>query len=198
MRTITRTTVVYTAEELQQQHPRGFTRAHDTYAMREQEWQDTSDEWGSLKAFDERIGYRRDRYQDWDLTRGLGEASGFTGRRAWAWLENVVLADLRVPWSPITRYGWLSADRQKHARYQEWPGTVPSCPFTGFCVDEDILDSLRDSIRSGMTVGDAVRSLEDMVQRVIDADLEYRCSEEAFLEHAADNDLEFDETGAQV
>lgn len=198
MRTVTRTVVLYTAAELQEKFPRGFDRALDAYRQHEHEWVDSSDEWGSLKAFDEHVGYRRDRYQDWDLTRGLGEAYNLTGRRAWAWLENVVLADLRLPWVPITGWRSHSLDRQKHSRYKEWPGTVPSCPFTGFHVDETILDNLRSGIAGGLTVGEAVRGLEEAVQREVDADLEYRCSEEAFLEYVAENEYEFTAEGVQA
>jgi hypothetical protein len=171
----------YTVRELKEQGGNGFYRALDEYAQQECEWQDWSDEWASLKALDALTGYTRDRYRAY--RGGLAETADLTGRRAWAWLENVVLTPLRVGWLPIAKRG----------RYTR-PGRVPDCPFTGFYMDEVLLDDLRDSLRSGMSVGDAMLALEGKVQRVIDEELDYRTSEEAFIERAENEGWEF--TGA--
>jgi hypothetical protein len=197
MRTETITRVLYTAEELREHNPHGFDRAHDDYRQQVYSYTDHSDEWDSLRKFDEHVGFQRGRRYE-DTTRGLGEAHAFTGRRAWAWLENVVIGPLRVPWSPLTRYGWLSNDRLKHTRYHEWPGTVPACPFTGYYMDEVILDDLRDSIRGGLCVFDAVRGLEEAVQREVDASLEHQTTEEGFLEWALNHDAEYTEEGERA
>ena len=186
MRTVTIERTYYTVRELQKHPGGGFVRALEDYAQQECAWQDWSDEWGSLKALDDAVGYRRERYWHWDHN-GLGAVADMTGRRAFAWLENVVLAPLRVKWLPIGKRG----------RYTR-PGRVLDCPLTGFYMDEVILDDLRDSLRSGMSVGDAMLALEAKVQRVIDDELDYRTSEDAFIEKAEDEGWEFLVTGQKV
>jgi hypothetical protein len=175
----------YTVRELKEQGGNGFVRALDEYAQQECAWQDTSDEWASLKALDDHVGYRR--HARWYHDDGLGDCSELDGARALAWLENVVLGPLRVKWLPIAKRG----------RYTR-PGRVPDCPFTGFYMDEVILDDLRDSLRSGMSVGDAMLALEGKVQRVIDEELDYRTSEDAFIERAEDEGWEFTEAGERA
>jgi hypothetical protein len=184
----------YTVRELQKGSPEGFARALDEYARQECEWQDWSDEWASLKALDEVVGYQRG-YARYGAT-GMGSAEDFTGRRAWAWLENVVLADYRIPWEPISRPG----RRRKVAGYGSHyrAGMVEPCPFTGFYMDELLIEDLRESLRAGMSVGDAMRVLQAEVVRVIDDEMDYRTSEEAFVEKATDLDWEFTSSGQRV
>lgn len=185
MRTVTIERTYYTVRELQMHPGGGFGRAFDDYCQQECEWQDWSDEWASLKALDDAVGYAR-QYPSYSH-RGLGDTADLTGRRAWAWLENSVLGPLRVKWLSIAKRG----------RYTR-PGMVPDCPFTGFYMDEVLLDSLRDSLRAGMSVGDAMLALEGEVQKVIDAELDYRTTEEAFIEKAEDNGWEFLVDGRRV
>jgi len=187
MRTVTIERTYYTVAELQKHNGGGFTRALDEYAQQECAWQDWSDERASLKALDEHVGYRRD--ARWYHDDGLGDCSGLEGRRAWAWLENVVLGPLRKPWIPT-----VGKRRDRYTR----PGKVPDCPFTGLYVDEVLLDSLRDSLRAGMSVGDAMLALESVVQKVCDDEMDYRTSEEAFIEKAEDNGWEFLVDGRRV
>jgi hypothetical protein len=76
-----------------------------------------------------------------------------------------------------------SSQRRQHARFgaSYAPGKVCPCPFTGMCVVEVLLDDIRDSFRSGMTVGDALRALPDVVERLNENDMEHAASEEQFL-----------------
>jgi len=196
MRTETIVRVLYTVEELQEQHPRGFDRAHSDYSQDEYAWADHSDEWASLREFDRVVGFTRG-YRG-DVWGGLSDHAELTGRRAWAWLENEVLADYRLPWKPITGSATYSAERRKNAKYRQRPGTIPPCPFTGYYTDEVILDEVRECLRSGGTVYDAVLGLEAAIQREVDRDLEYRTSEEGFIEWAANNDVEFTEAGERA
>lgn len=196
MRTVTIERTYYTVRELKMHPGDGFTRALDEYAQQECAWQDTSDEWASLRALDDAVGYRRE--ARWYDDRGLGECAELTGRRAFAWLENVAIGPLRLPWGSMSAPGPLGQERRKHARYKQRPGTVPDCPLTGFYMDEVLLDDLRDSLRGGMSVGDAMLALEAKVQRVIDDELDYRTSEEAFIERAEDEGWEFLVTGQKV
>jgi hypothetical protein len=194
MRTVTIERTYYTVRELQEQPGGGFDRALDEYAQQECQWQDWSDEWASLKALDDAVGYRRS--QRWYHDDGLGETSDLTGRRAWAWLENAVLAEHRIPWQSLSHRGKRRA-MARHGIYYR-AGRVQPCPFTGFYMDEVLLDSLRDSLRAGMSVGDAMLTLEAVVQKVCDEELDYRTSEEAFIEKADDLGWEFSLEGERV
>lgn len=196
MRTVTIERTYYTVQELKAHPGGGFVRALDEYAQQECAWQDWSDEWASLKALDDAAGYRRE--ARWYHDDGLGDCSELEGARALAWLENVVIGPLRLPWGYMSAPGPLGQERRKHARYKQRPGTVPDCPLTGFYMDEVLLDDLRDSLRGGMSVGDAMLALEAKVQRVIDDELDYRTSEEAFIEKAEDEGYEFLVTGQKV
>jgi hypothetical protein len=196
MRTETITRTIFTIEELREHSEQAFTRAHDEYATSECEWQDRSDEWASLKALDDHVGYRRQ--ARWYHDDGLGDCAGLEGARAWAWLENVVLGPLRLPWGYMSAPGPLGADRRKNARYRERPGTVPACPFTGYYTDETLLDSLRESLAAGVSVGDAMLGLEAVIQKVCDDELDYLTSEKGFIEKAAGLEWEFYATGEKV
>lgn len=188
MRVIERT--VYTVHELHDQFPKGYRHALDQHAMFIQQDFDVTEVQQSLAAIDKAAYYTRwARY-----TNPMDEGESLlTGRRAWAWLENVVLADLRIPWHPITRPG----ERRQNAKYGRYyrAGMVPPCPFTGVAYDDGLLDDLRDSIRAGMTVGDAMRALGDRADRMIEDEIEYQCSDEAFVDACEANDWEFYESG---
>lgn len=196
MRTETITRTIYTIKELREHSEQAFTRAHDEFAANECEWQDRSDEWGSLKALDDHVGYKRE--ARWYHGDGLGDCSELEGRRAWAWLENVVLDPLRLPWGYMSAPGPVGQDRRKHARYKQRPGTIPDCPFTGFYMDEVLLDSLRESLAAGMSVGDAMLGLTAVVQKVCDDELDYLTSAEGFIEKATDLEWEFYASGEKV
>jgi hypothetical protein len=196
VRTVTIERTYYTVRELEKGSPTGFARALDEYAQQECEWQDWSDEAASLKALDDLVGYSRN-YPGYSH-RGLGDCAELTGPRALAWLENVVIGPLRLRWGYMSAPGPWGQERRKHARYKERPGTVPSCPLTGYYTDEVLLDDLRDSLRGGMSVGDAMLALETKLQRLIDEELDYRTSEEAFIERAEDEGWEFLSSGQKV
>lgn len=94
------------------------------------------------------------------------------GPRALAWLENVVLGPLRVPWQgkrrrEVAKYGWP---------YR--PGLVPPCPLTWVYCDESLLDALKGSLRSGMTVRDSLQSLADTAGRLLEDEWEAYHSED--------------------
>jgi hypothetical protein len=196
MRTVTIERTYFTVKELRSHPGSGFGRALDEYASDECSWQDWSDEWASLAALDKHVEYDRHRRLYWD--GGLAEAADLTGRRAFAWLENAVLGPLRLPWGYMSAPGPLGVDRRKRARYRERPGTVPSCPFTGYYTDEVLLDSLRGALAAGMSVGDAMLGLEAEIQKVCDDELDYRTSEDAFIEKAEDLGWEFLVDGTRV
>lgn len=186
MRTIEK--VIYTAQELREQHPAGFARAFEAHCQSEMQWADWSDEWASLKAVDKAAGWDRGYRAYWWADRNADDVWSLEGRRAWAWLENVLLGPLREPWrKPGKRSRWTK------------PGHVPDCPFTGYYMDDVILDAIRDGLlRRGMTVGQVFAGLPDEVERVINGEIESRCDEDYFIERADDSELEFYENGEQA
>lgn len=203
MRTETITRTVYTVRELQEHHPAAFARALETHNQRECEWDDRSDDLASLSAIDKAVGYSRG-YANYGAD-GLGDAAEFTGRRAWAWLENRLLADVRIPWSPMWSHplDWRRKASQKrrefsrHGMYYR-PGRVEPCPFTGYYMDEVLLDDLRESLRSGMTVGDAMLGLAATMSRVCDEELDSRTTEDYFIERSEDLEVEFLSNGTAL
>jgi hypothetical protein len=120
------------------------------------------------------------------------EGEDLTGKRALAWLENNLLAGLRIP--------YRGAKRWELARYGSYyrAGMIKPCPFTGYCADDDFLDELRKDIKEGSTVKEAFEALADKARRMLENELDAQQSEEYFKEHADANDYEFTEDGKHV
>ena len=72
-----------------------------------------------------------------------------------------------------------------------------SCPFTGYCVDEDILDPIRTFVNKPNSTNfkELIDECFDSWVRACNADYEYQFSEEAYSEHCEANEYEFDESG---
>lgn len=180
---------IYTAEELREQHPAGFARALDKHrdnVMNEDSAFYTEEIYDSMRNVWAAAGYSEGRY-------GMDpDVAALTGKRAWAWFEHKLQEPYRIPWQ-----GQLRRYYAQFGRYYR-PGMVPPCPFTGVSYDEDMLDDIRDTLRRGGTVGNALGNLRNVADRLADAELEYRCSEEAFLEDAEANNWEYTEDGEFV
>lgn len=119
-------------------------------------------------------------------------AEDLKGARAFAWLENNLLAGVRIPWT--------GQKRRELAQYGVWyrPGLVKPCPFTGVCFDDDFLDALRASLKAGDTLKDAFEDLARHAQKLLEAEYEYHQSEEYVSEMMEANEYEFDEDGRRV
>ncbi len=182
----TKEITLYTLAELREAHPDAYATAWKRH--RDQSRRNGSD-WAKensqslhavLDVAGANIGHRGGLSMD-------DNCAAFSGRRAWAWLENRILAPHRIPWRPMH----ASAKRRLNTRY----GRVRPCPFTGYRADGALLDDIRDSIRAGMTVGDALRALPDVVERLNENDVEYAESEEQFL--ASNEEVLFNDKGEQ-
>jgi hypothetical protein len=165
---------LYTLPELREAHPHAYAKAWERH--RQQCWRSGPD-WAEenadslraiLDAAGASIGHRG------RLSMDTGRAA-LSGRRAWAWLENQLLGPCRIPWLPMH----ANPMRRHRARHERsfFPGRVRHLCAT----DEALIDDIRDSLRSGMTVGDALRNLPDVVDKLNDQDVEYAASEEQFL-----------------
>lgn len=192
MRTIE--TTLYTIDEIS---PEAFDRARIDYA---QTYENTSahDDMGSLRAFVAAAGMRLTDYDigaySYSSLRVDGDADvlAMSGRRAWAWLENRVLAAKRIPWTgssraSVRKYGWA---------YR--PGRITPCPWTGYHMDEVLLASFRASLRDGMTVRDSFAALADTIRRAWEEDYADATGEEGFRDLARANGWEFTADGSMA
>lgn len=169
-----KTLTVYTFDELS---PEARERA--LKALPDPECDYTLEEcMDSLKALCELAGVR---LKDWSIgpysystvkveigdSASGDEVEGFTGARAVVWIENHIFGPLRQPWN-------LRAKGRKYTR----PGAVPSCPLTGVCFDEDLLDIFR-KYEPRWTLKERFESLADVIRLICEAELEYQSGEGA-------------------
>ncbi len=171
----TQTITLYSLTELREGHPEAYKRVLTRWENRTVE--PDQDIWNSLAAIRNAAG---------ELTR---ERSNLTGRRAWAWLENTLLAPHRIPWTGRER--WRLAKYGRDYR----PERVTPCPFTGVSFDESYLEDIRDSLRRGLvrdmktghirgwSVGQALAALQHKAEALADEGVTYQLSEAAMLEY---------------
>lgn len=194
---------VYTAAELKRKNPQAFEKALEHFRSCNDEipWQGEIID--SLKAvFKHTNGISN--LRDWSIDAygysyvkfefDQDEVGDLTGNRALAWLENNLLADLRIkPTMPMftrftlpdgSRTEYQPTERGELAKYGQYyrPGMIKPCPFTGVCFDEDYLESLQNSIKAGDTLKEAFAELADVAAKLFRNEIEYQNSEEYFLE----------------
>jgi hypothetical protein len=188
-----KTIIGYSPQELKELNERGFERALENWRSSQEEifWTDEIIE--SMKATFEHsgialrnwsIGAYSHSHVEFDMESDVKELSG---NRAMAWLENNLLGGLREKRTFI----------QRVTKYVTWNdftqhNQIPSCPFTGYCADEDFIESLMNDIKSGDTLRDAYSNLADVARKLFENELDYQTSEEYFLEQ---EDLLFTEDG---
>ena len=69
------------------------------------------------------------------------------------------------------------------------------CSLTGYCADEDFIDSLEADIKSGMNLLDAFRALADTYQRILNAENDYWLSDDDIRDSLCQNGYEFTSNG---
>lgn len=198
----TMTTTVYTAAELKAGSEGGgsdafllgkaFERALERYRKNVYEdpaW--ASEHRASLKAVRAALGSRLP-----NSVFGRVEAHEFHDvRRCMAWVENNILAPLRQPWLPLS-HPKRRATSSYGGDYR--PGHVKPCPFTGYHLDDGLLEYVTSGARDGVSPRDLLRGLEAEADRHWEADLEDQASERAFIDAAEANGWEFDGLGRMV
>lgn len=186
---------LYTLAELKAQHPAGYKRAHERHlaTCHEIPWQDET--LGSLKAVFKAAGVKLTNWSIGAYSPSFlrcdfphDDVADFTGKRAMAWLENHLFGPLRIPWKCKSRWAVSRYGRDYRA------GHVPPCPLTGYCADEEYLQSLRDDVRAGSTLKDAFRALADKAQDLLEADDEHARTEEYF-DDCDDGEVKYTEEG---
>ena len=175
MRTETITRTIYSAAELKEANQKGFERALDHY--REMVYSDPhweSEHWKSLDGVLDAIGT---------------EGPSISGLRVLSWLENHVLGPLRI--------GWKGAKRWKLSRYGSHyrAGLVEPCPFTGYWLDDALLNELGKLARDGYSPSAIRVKLQEFAKEAWQDELESMTTEEAFLDDADANGREFLENG---
>lgn len=103
------------------------------------------------------------------------DAGDLHGARALAWLENNMLAHNRIPWQ--------GEQRTSVAKYGAWyrPGKVKPCPFTGYYLDDVIIDHLINRVaKCGDTLLEAFESLASVWQSALEDEEESARSREYF------------------
>jgi len=203
---------LYTIEELKELNPEGYEAAFEHYKEHqcfEIPWQHETIQ--SLKEIVKDAGIE---LRDWNLgayNRNNGielrfynasgtsdnhdEISEMSGKRAFAWLENNLLCKYRIPF--ISMMG--SKKRRNFAGYQTRkfyaPGLVAPCPATGYCSDDEYLESLQTSLRKGWTLKESFENLADVCQTILERDSEDQRSEDYFLNECSAHEWQFGETG---
>jgi hypothetical protein len=180
-----KTIELYTPQELKDANPEGFEKAHQEYNYDNMDipWQ--SDIMDSLKAIVKESGLA---LRDWNISGDYpshswikvdmeSDVAGLHGQRALAWLENNLFDGLRERRTFINRV----------KRYKSWHdftkyGEIPSCPFTGYCADEDFIEALVKAVKDGDTLEDAYTGLAQVAGKLFEQEIEQAQSEETFLE----------------
>jgi hypothetical protein len=185
MRTVQRT--VYTARELKDAHPRGFERA----LQRHRQWVYDDPAWADehAESVKDALAAMGDDPPDFGSTTTRAQDI----RRSMAWVENNVLAPLRTPFRAgrIRHAQQSKNDAVRNALRWHKPGEVTSCPWTGYCRDEDLLDFIRKEARGGSSPKDIKRRLIGHADRLWEDEVEDQCREDAFLDDADANGREF-------
>jgi Flp pilus assembly protein TadB len=75
---------------------------------------------------------------------------------------------------------------------------VPPCPLTGYCADDDLLDSLIRDCRAGHSLEDCFRWIADNTAKLIDQEEAYCFSDEAIREDLTANEYDFTEDGTRI
>lgn len=202
MRQETRT--IYTAQELKENLPEAFEKAHQDFCNNLTEILWDGELIDSLKMIFEAANIRLRDYEidgicghsfvKFEMDENVRELSG---KRAFAWLENNLFSGLRIPFTPLSK---KESQRRELAQYGSYyrAGMIKPYPFTGVCFDYDFIDALKKSIKEKDTIGDAFSSLADVAGRIRAAENDYQQTEECFLDTASANNYEFDENGRRI
>ncbi len=198
---------LYSIQELKEQFPDGYKSALEHWQNRTVHdigipWQDETID--SLKTLLKDAGVT---LRDWSLgayNRGNHISISFPhddcetlhGKRALAWLENNLLCQYRAPF--VSMMG--SKKRREFVKYGRSysPGSLKPCPITGYCADDEYLESLHKSLRSGDNLREAFEHLASVCMDNLERDAEAQASEDYFVDHVSANDYEFTEDGEQA
>jgi hypothetical protein len=75
---------------------------------------------------------------------------------------------------------------------------IRPCPFTGYCFDDVLLDTIQQAIKKGDTLKMAFEGLAKVAQKMLEEEYEYQQSERYFKDHAEANNYQFLENGMLI
>ncbi len=141
--------------------------------------------------------YSLGQYNSWiNVSFTNDEVENLNGKRALAWIENNLLSNIRIPKNAFS----INGTRRKLAQYGQYyrAGMIEPCPFTGYCADDDFLDSLLKDIKEGCDLKTAFEGLTSEYQKLINAEIAWQNSDEYIAEHLEANNYEFDKKGNRI
>jgi len=162
------------------------------------QWQNNSEEisWmdeivDSLKSCISKAGLH---LKDWEIgpesyrsyvTISKFDGEDLEGKRAWAWIENNLFSQFRIP--------YIGDRRKAVSKYGKYyrAGMITPCPFTGYCFDEELIDALKERILKGDTIREAFEHLAYVASKAIEREWEEQLSEPYFADYADANKFEF-------
>lgn len=162
-----KTIETYTLEELKANHPEGYDKAFErfrSWAGEDVPWiNETLD---SLKAVIGAFGFKMQNwsvgpYSPSDITIG-----GYAYELEWSRGRALVYAR-RV----LRDLGYCDGKRPT------FPGL---CKLTGYCADDDFLESAWKDLLTGSTLRESLEGLAGVASRMMEDDVEQACSEESF------------------
>lgn len=197
-----KTVTVYSPAELKDKFPDAFDYAFEHWKSDQNEIPWSDEIMNSLKAIFKASGIH---LYDWSMgTESYCSYVKFymdhnvrdiSGNRALAWLENNLFAPLRIKANKKEYYQYHESYRPCGDCRPYQIGKVPPCPFTGYCADEDFIDSLMNDIKSGSNLYDAFNNLADVASHLFEQEYEQATSEERFLDQT---DLQYTKEGRPV
>lgn len=201
MRQVTEIRNVYTFKELKENAKQKVKERifRDGYF-----WQDEA--WESLKALEkvfpglnivqaEFNSYASVHYRIFDIDESVLNLSG---ARLYAWIQNNLHEYLyqRKPQGKYTKneiIGKWAYKRRSRIIYTE-----TDCPFTGYCMDADILEPIRQFLKNpdkNTTLENIISDCVNAWEKSAAADCEWQESDEYMAEHCEANGYEFTEEG---
>lgn len=184
----TKTVTLYTFDELSEKakekaRDEARTDGNDLYG-----WHDDNAQ--SLKAFAEFVSGKADySVSPWAFSSASIKIDGYI--TIWVEEEKDYISFGMSELTGENLYNWLSGDVDK---------ITECCPFTGYCMDEDLLDPMREYLAKSDR--DDPRTLQDLVDNGCErwlkayiADWEYQYTDEAIDDFLIANEYEFTEDG---
>lgn len=122
----------------------------------------------------------------------------YTGKEALKWIEENLLGQFRYDKKTVVHYETIKNPKRKDGNFIHKKGEIKDCPLTGYCADDDFIDSLLNDIKSGCTLSEAFHNLADVAGKLFYQEYIDQISEEYFIDHADANDFQFTETGKRI
>jgi hypothetical protein len=192
---------LYTFDELSE---KAKQKARDWFAA--QGWDDTTEAQASLRAFEKVFPVR---IKDWNVGwggdyirfffEGKDEIEALSGWRLATYIWNNYRDDIYKGKYYSTK-GFYDENKKYHYKFRHSKVILESgsCPFTGDCYDEDLLDPLWKFLKNpsdSICFSDLMRMCLDSWVKCISSEADYHTTDEYISETCDANDYHFLESG---